>query len=108
MGGTEIYAPLEWILERPPIDGYLRQVFLLTDGEVYHVHLFSLTLWPSYIHFSFIHIFSETRFYLILHCFTIFNVLLNLTEFYFTTSLPRNSARISTLHLSVHMISIAR
>lgn len=34
MGGTEIYAPLEWILERPPIDGYLRQVFLLTDGEV--------------------------------------------------------------------------
>ena len=34
MGGTEIYHPLKWILEQPVIDGYLRQVFLLTDGEV--------------------------------------------------------------------------
>ena len=34
LGGTEIYEPLKWILEQPIIDGYHRQVFLLTDGEV--------------------------------------------------------------------------
>jgi hypothetical protein len=34
MGGTEIYYPLKQILERKPIDGYPKQVFLLTDGGV--------------------------------------------------------------------------
>ena len=34
MGGTEILAPLEWALQQPVIDGYSRQIFLLTDGEV--------------------------------------------------------------------------
>ena len=38
MGGTEIYHPLKWILEQAVIDGYLRQVFLLTDGEVCQTH----------------------------------------------------------------------
>ena len=33
-GGTEMYAPLAWILHRPLIEGYARQVFNLTDGEV--------------------------------------------------------------------------
>jgi hypothetical protein len=34
MGGTEIYGPLEWIFQQAPIAGYLRHVFVLTDGEV--------------------------------------------------------------------------
>lgn len=34
LGGTEILQPLERIFKKPPIDGYLRQVFVLTDGEV--------------------------------------------------------------------------
>ncbi|XP_057373545.1 von Willebrand factor A domain-containing protein 5A-like [Daphnia carinata] len=34
LGGTEILQPLEIIFKKPPIDGYLRQVFVLTDGEV--------------------------------------------------------------------------
>ncbi|XP_046436816.1 von Willebrand factor A domain-containing protein 5A-like [Daphnia pulex] len=34
LGGTEIFNPLEQIFQKPPIDGYLRQVFVLTDGEV--------------------------------------------------------------------------
>ena len=33
-GGTEMYAPMAWILHRPLIEGYARQVFNLTDGEV--------------------------------------------------------------------------
>ena len=33
LGGTEIYAPLETILQQRPVDGYLRQIFILTDGE---------------------------------------------------------------------------
>ena len=36
LGGTEIYHPLEQIFQKPPIDGYLRQVFVLTDGEASH------------------------------------------------------------------------
>jgi hypothetical protein len=32
--GTEIFNPLEQIFQKPPIDGYLRQVFVLTDGQV--------------------------------------------------------------------------
>lgn len=31
-GGTEIYEPLEKILESPVVEGYPKQVFLLTDG----------------------------------------------------------------------------
>lgn len=34
MGGTEIYAPLLQVLTQKPIDGYPKQVFLLTDGGV--------------------------------------------------------------------------
>ncbi|KAI9555319.1 hypothetical protein GHT06_017833 [Daphnia sinensis] len=34
LGGTEILEPLERIFQKPPIDGYSRQVFVLTDGEV--------------------------------------------------------------------------
>ena len=34
MGGTEIYAPLEAIFAGKVLEGYPRQVFLLTDGEV--------------------------------------------------------------------------
>mmetsp|Transcript_15291 Transcript_15291/g.24412 ORF Transcript_15291/g.24412 Transcript_15291/m.24412 type:complete len:599 (+) Transcript_15291:1080-2876(+) len=33
-GGTQIYRPLREILTSKPIEGYPRQVFLLTDGEV--------------------------------------------------------------------------
>ena len=35
LGGTEVYEPLKWVLEQPIIEGYLRQVFLITDGEVH-------------------------------------------------------------------------
>ena len=34
MGGTEIYDPIEWIFGLPVVEGYLRQIFILTDGEV--------------------------------------------------------------------------
>lgn len=34
MGGTEIARPLQQVLEMPPIKGYPRHVFLLTDGQV--------------------------------------------------------------------------
>ncbi len=34
LGGTEILNPLQQIFQKPVIDGYLRQVFVLTDGEV--------------------------------------------------------------------------
>merc|ERR1712141_737854 len=34
-GGTEIYHPLNAIFKQPkPADGYLRQIFVLTDGAV--------------------------------------------------------------------------
>lgn len=32
LGGTEIYRPLENILKSNVIEGYPKQVFLLTDG----------------------------------------------------------------------------
>jgi len=38
LGGTEIFNPLEQIFQKPPIDGYLRQVFVLTDGEAIHIY----------------------------------------------------------------------
>lgn len=34
MGGTEIFKPLSEIYKTALIDGYPKQVFLLTDGEV--------------------------------------------------------------------------
>jgi hypothetical protein len=34
MGGTVIYSPLKNILESDVIEGYPKQVFLLTDGQV--------------------------------------------------------------------------
>ncbi|CAL8104245.1 unnamed protein product [Orchesella dallaii] len=34
LGGTEILKPLKDIFEKPEIKGYLRQVFVLTDGQV--------------------------------------------------------------------------
>ncbi|EFX83005.1 hypothetical protein DAPPUDRAFT_302138 [Daphnia pulex] len=34
LGGTEIFHPLEIIFKKPSIEGYLRQIFVLTDGEV--------------------------------------------------------------------------
>jgi hypothetical protein len=34
MGGTEILAPLEAVLSKPPLPGLPRQVFVLTDGQV--------------------------------------------------------------------------
>ncbi|XP_061170035.1 von Willebrand factor A domain-containing protein 5A-like [Saccostrea echinata] len=37
MGGTEIYKPLEDIFKNKPADSYARQVFLLTDGQVWNV-----------------------------------------------------------------------
>ena len=33
-GGTEIYQPLDFIFKQPLMEGHLRQVFVLTDGEV--------------------------------------------------------------------------
>ena len=34
LGGTQVHGPLEWIFKQPAIDGYQRQVFVLTDGQV--------------------------------------------------------------------------
>jgi hypothetical protein len=39
MGGTEIYTPLENLLTGKPIDGYPKQIFLLTDGAVSNTKL---------------------------------------------------------------------
>ena len=33
-GGTEVYSPINSIFCQPPIPGYTRQIFLLTDGAV--------------------------------------------------------------------------
>lgn len=35
MGGTEIFSPMEALLAQRTVDGYLRQIFILTDGEVF-------------------------------------------------------------------------
>ncbi|XP_062620573.1 von Willebrand factor A domain-containing protein 5A-like isoform X2 [Saccostrea cucullata] len=37
MGGTEIYKPLEDIFKNKSSDSYARQIFLLTDGQVWNV-----------------------------------------------------------------------
>jgi hypothetical protein len=34
MGGTEIYSPLQNLLNAKTIEGYPKQIFLLTDGGV--------------------------------------------------------------------------
>ncbi|EAR91786.2 type A von willebrand factor domain protein (macronuclear) [Tetrahymena thermophila SB210] len=34
LGGTEIYKPLQSVFKETKIDGYNKQIFLLTDGEV--------------------------------------------------------------------------
>lgn len=36
-GGTELLRPLRDLLQQPPIEGYARQLFVLTDGEVSNV-----------------------------------------------------------------------
>jgi len=35
LGGTEIFPPLEALLAQPTVYGYLRQIFILTDGGVF-------------------------------------------------------------------------
>lgn len=35
LGGTEIYEPLKEVYAKPGVEGYLRQIFILTDGEVW-------------------------------------------------------------------------
>jgi len=54
MGGTEIFAPLEALLSQRTVDGYLRQIFILTDGEVFKIF---------FLHFmvSFILLFHQYR-----------------------------------------------
>eukprot|EP00826_Nyctotherus_ovalis_P010294 TRINITY_DN12729_c0_g1_i5.p1 TRINITY_DN12729_c0_g1~~TRINITY_DN12729_c0_g1_i5.p1 ORF type:complete len:795 (-),score=177.33 TRINITY_DN12729_c0_g1_i5:182-2521(-) len=34
MGGTELYQAMEYVLNMPRIDGYMRNVLVMTDGEV--------------------------------------------------------------------------
>ena len=34
LGGTDILKPLTEVLRQPPKEGYPRQLFILTDGEV--------------------------------------------------------------------------
>ena len=34
LGGSEILEPLQAVFELPTIDGYVRQVFVITDGVV--------------------------------------------------------------------------
>jgi secreted protein with Ig-like and vWFA domain len=36
MGGTEIFSPMEEILDESPSDGFARQILLLTDGAVHN------------------------------------------------------------------------
>jgi hypothetical protein len=37
MGGTELLKPLSWLMESKPPEGCVRQIFLMTDGEVSNV-----------------------------------------------------------------------
>ena len=37
LGGTELLSPLRWLKERKPSENGVRQIFLLTDGEVSNV-----------------------------------------------------------------------
>ena len=37
-GGTNIYGPLETVLKQDQKPGYLKQIFLLTDGGVSNTH----------------------------------------------------------------------
>ena len=50
LGGTEILNPLQQIFEKPPIDGYLRQVFVLTDGEVNKKKMMTTKYWTKLIY----------------------------------------------------------
>lgn len=43
LGGTEVYAPLDMIIQQPLIGDYLRQIFLLTDGGVKSNSILSCT-----------------------------------------------------------------
>ncbi len=38
LGGTELLAPLDWLKKNKPSAGCVRQIFLLTDGEVSNVN----------------------------------------------------------------------
>ncbi|UJR07172.1 hypothetical protein I4U23_011460 [Adineta vaga] len=37
LGGTELFAPLQWLKNHPPNKGRSRQIFLLTDGQIMDV-----------------------------------------------------------------------
>lgn len=37
LGGTELLSPLQWLKRQEPLVGGVRQIFLLTDGEVSNV-----------------------------------------------------------------------
>ncbi|UJR18035.1 hypothetical protein I4U23_004936 [Adineta vaga] len=39
LGGTELLAPLTWLMNNKPNEGRMRQIFLLTDGEISNVDL---------------------------------------------------------------------
>jgi len=36
MGGTELFAPLNFVLSSKPAQGLQRHVFLLTDGAIFN------------------------------------------------------------------------
>ncbi|CAF2145922.1 unnamed protein product [Rotaria magnacalcarata] len=38
LGGTELMKPFQWLEEHSPVQGYARQIFLLTDGEISNVN----------------------------------------------------------------------
>jgi len=38
LGGSEILEPLQAVFELPTIEGYVRQVFVITDGLVRHLN----------------------------------------------------------------------
>ena len=41
-GSTEICKLLSWVFDQPEIEGYARQVFVLTGGEVYEMVFYKI------------------------------------------------------------------
>lgn len=80
LGGTELAGPLEWLKKQKPSDGGVRQIFLLTDGEVSNVdqvtnicrematytRIFSFGLGSSVSHLLFVNILICIPFFKIL------------------------------------------